>query len=166
MENISELCCAVTVRGTTRVFILAAAYFLSAHLPLSAAGLGGCGSTWKQRLAIPEYACFSLAGGVLPYAACAAGAVAGYKPVYFGAACQQHDNCYSSNGKDKSACDRDFRALLEETCDYTLDGKFRNRARKTCRNAAAEFYYQVKERGCGPFKKAQKNIGNEAASCD
>ena len=91
----------------------------------SYAGIGSCGATWKQRLAIPEYVCFDLIGGTLPYAICAAGAVVGYKPVYFGEACVEHDSCYSTAGVHKSKCDSDFRDLLLITCDLTLSGDFR-----------------------------------------
>ena len=134
--------------------------------PTSTFAAGQCGSTLMQRIAVPEYACFSLAGGVLPYAVCAAGAVAGYKPVYFGAACGAHDSCYGRRGARKSTCDADFHKLLRTTCDHTLDGQFRGRSRTSCHNLVSEYYHQVRTRGCDPYRNAQAASGNRAASCD
>jgi hypothetical protein len=130
------------------------------------AQLGTCGATWKQRLAIPEYACFNKIGGTLPFAVCAAGAAVGYKPVYFGEACQQHDACYSSIGERKSKCDKNFRDLLILTCDITLEGEFRGRSRRNCHNLSKEFYFQVRERGCKAYKAAQAAGGVSNADCN
>lgn len=132
---------------------------------------GNCGSSRWDRIRIPEYACFDQVGVIYPYALCVAGAVAGIIPrgnraVYFGHACVMHDNCYSNYGSKKSTCDRQFGELIAETCDYTLDGKYRDGAKKTCRRLATRYQYGVERWGCDAFKSAQKKAGNNAAVCD
>ena len=124
-----------------------------------------CGSGRLQELLVPEYACFGY-GGVLPYAACAAGTLVGYKAVHFGAACKAHDQCYSDSRAKKSFCDSNFLALLEATCDITLTGNARSVGRKNCHNTASEYFHQVNTRGCEAFKAAQIAAGNSAPRCD
>jgi len=124
-----------------------------------------CGSGKLQELLVPEYACFGL-GGVLPYAACAAGTLIGYKPVYFGVACKAHDQCYSRKDSQKSTCDRNFLTVLEATCDTTLTGKLREVGRKNCHNTVSEYFHQVSTRGCEAFEMAQRRAGNNAPNCD
>lgn len=127
-----------------------------------------CGPNSRQvwEFFIPEYVCFGLAGGTLPSAAiCGPGVLAGYKPVYFGAACRRHDTCYAARGARKATCDRNFRELLTATCDQTLDGRFRTLGRKACHNAASEYYHQVSAKGCEPFKAAQLRAGNRSPTC-
>jgi len=128
--------------------------------------MGYCGSTSLQVAAIPEYVCFSLEGGTLPYTACAVGSMVGYKPVYFGLACREHDGCYSRKGTKKSQCDKSFLTLLKSTCDETLTGKLRKLSRKNCYNVVSEYYHQVDARGCIAFKNAQKHAGNSNPICN
>ena len=128
---------------------------------------GKCGPNAKPvwEFVIPEYVCFGLAGGTLPSVACGLVVPVGYKPVYFGAACRQHDTCYAARGARKATCDRNFRELLTATCDQTLDGRFRTLGRKACHNAASEYYHQVSAKGCEPFKAAQLRAGNRSPTC-
>lgn len=118
-------------------------------------GKSYCGSTLMQKIGVPEYVCFGLAG-TLPYAGCAVGRVTGYKPVHFGEACRAHDDCYSLNGISKEYCDRQFLTLMQNTCDTTLTGKYRKIARKNCYNVASEYYYQVSSKGHEAFANAQR----------
>ena len=134
----------------------------------NAFGVGNCGpqSSWLVRLGIPEYACFSVRGRTAPWAQCAARVIIGYKPVYFGAACVEHDSCYSRRGVRKSRCDRQFRSLLRNTCDYTLDGKFRRLSRRACRKLAKKYNYAVSKLGCRAYVGAQRRAGNYNPNCD
>ncbi len=128
--------------------------------------LGTCGSSVNQQLWLPEYVCFGLDGGTLPYAACSVLRPIGYLPVYFGEACRGHDSCYSSNGTKKSQCDLSLLSLLNDTCDTTLTGPFRASSRTNCRNLASEYHYQVSRRGCSAFMDAQVRAGNHSPTCD
>ena len=128
--------------------------------------LGQCGSGIYQRFAVPEYACFNEFGEQIPFAACAVAVIKGFRPVYFGAACSQHDSCYSTVGTKKSSCDLGLKSLIEETCDYTLDGKSQRYARKSCRAIARVFYAAVNSKGCSAYKDAQRASGNPSPTCD
>ena len=133
----------------------------------SADMLGKCGSTLFQRLGVPEYACFDRSGRLIPYAtSCAVGIVSGYQPVYFGAACEQHDMCYSNIGSRKSNCDLGLRTLIEETCDYTLDSNSHQNARTSCHHIATVFYLAVSTKGCTAFKNAQRSSGAIEPTCN
>lgn len=139
----------------------------SANNPLSLPKNSGphCGSGSIQKFLIPEYACYGWAG-VLPYAACAAGSWIGYKPVYFGAACKAHDECYSLAGNKKSVCDKAFLSLLVAICNETLSGSFSEIGATNCNNTASEYYHQVNTRGCRAFMAAQLVAGIEDPKCD
>jgi len=125
---------------------------------------GPSSSFWLE-LAIPEYVCFSIEGGTLPSAACAAGAVVGYKPVYFGAACQGHDGCYGTKGEKTSTWYKNFRSLLIQTYDTTLTGGFRKGSRGNCHNVVADYYHQVRAKGCSAYTSARKRAGNKKPVC-
>ena len=124
-----------------------------------------CGSGIGQELLVPEYACYGF-GGAVPYAACAVGTLVGYKAVYFGEACKQHDTCYSQNGSTKSTCDDNFHSLLKATCDETLTGALRNVGRKNCHKTASGYYTMVDIFGCNAFKSAQARAGNSNPICN
>lgn len=129
--------------------------------------LGGCGSTKWQRLAVPEYVCFSMYGGTLPWVnVCSIALFTGYKPVYFGEACRAHDDRYGSAGAKKSRCDQSFLSLLKETCDASLIGEVWTYGRKNCGNAASEYYYQVSTKGCSAFMDGQTSAGVVKPMCD
>jgi hypothetical protein len=131
------------------------------------AAYGTCGSTDGQRVAIPDYVCFSMYGGTMATVPmCSIGAFAGYTPVYFGEACHAHDDCYGRAGASRSQCDSDFLSLLNATCDETLSGSAWTFGRKNCHNASSEYYHQVSTKGCDAFKSAQAAAGNTRANCD
>jgi len=135
--------------------------------PTSPGILGGCGSSKWQRFAVPEYVCFSMYGGTLPWVnVCSIAMFTGYKPVYLGEACRAHDDCYGSAGAKKSQCDQNFLSLLQETCDATLAGDAWTYGRKNCRNAASEFHYQVSTKGCSAFIEGQTGAGMGNPTCE
>ena len=133
----------------------------SSGLPGSSLAENYCGSAWWQKLGVPDYYCFGYAGPALAYAGCALGNLVGYKPVYFGAACKAHDDCYGQPGVRKEYCDRKFLAILRETCKDTLTGKYRKWARSECYKVADSFYTAVKAYGMKAYNNAQsKNAYN------
>jgi peptidoglycan hydrolase-like protein with peptidoglycan-binding domain len=126
-----------------------------------------CGSGKLQKLAIPEYVCFSKEVPVLrkfqpasklvgvPYAVCAVGALVGYKPVYFGVACAGHDRCYSDAMKTKNECDGDFLKLLKTTCDEALSDKKFSAAKDACHRTANMYFGAVQSMGHDAYKSAK-----------
>ena len=130
-----------------------------------ASALGHCGSTLVQQASIPEYNCFSHSGISVPYATCVPAAAVGFKPVHFGEACKFHDQCYATAGSKKKKCDQDFRQVLANTCELTLDGKFRSQSLKSCVVLAEAAYGAVGKWGCPAFLTAQKAAGIEAPNC-
>lgn len=127
---------------------------------------GKCGSSFKQRLSIPDYACFGSAGEVKPFAPCATTALIGYRTVHFGTACKLHDSCYGRKGAKKLRCDNDFGDLLKATCEETLDGRFRSQALPACRRMAIAAFTAVRAAGCEAFTKAQATAGIPRPTCD
>lgn len=136
----------------------------SAKFALSADGWGECGSSWRQKIAIPEYNCFGY-GGVVPFVWCAPAVLVGYKPVYFGVACQQHDRCYGRTGAIKSECDKEFLDNITAACTGTLTGKFRSTSLELCKKTASVYFSAVSAKGCAPFKSAQSNLGVSEPDC-
>jgi hypothetical protein len=135
--------------------------------PPSAGILGGCGSTKWQRLAVPEYVCFSPYGGTLPWVnLCVVASTTGYVPVYMGEACRMHDACYSAPGARKSQCDASFHELIVATCDASLEGAFWTIGRRNCRNVASEYHHQVSTNGCDAFRTGQQSAGIAQPACD
>jgi hypothetical protein len=141
----------------------------AAPLPVPPPGpgvLGGCGSTKWQRLAVPEYVCFSMYGGTLPWVSvCSVSLLTGYTPVYLGEACRTHDACYGGAGARKSQCDASFRDLLIATCEASLQGAIWEIGRRNCRNVASEYYHQVTNNGRSAFIQAQAGAGTTNPTC-
>ena len=147
--------------------LLTKIYFVAlAGTPSYGAGFCGPNSESVKEALLPEYVCFSVEGGTLPYAVCAAGGVVGYKPVHFGTACRLHDDCYRDRGARKSQCDSRFISMIKDTCDATLTGRFRKLSRANCYNVASEGYHLVTVRGCKAYKNAQKSVGNTNPICN
>ena len=154
----------MNIKGTLLAGMLALLVF-SPHMRVEAAGLGQCGSSWKQRLGVPDYVCVTKGGSSKPYAACAVGALVGAKPVYFCAACEGHDRCYARKGSKKSTCDANFGDLLSDTCSETLTGRSWNKGLSKCKFIAAGFEAAVAVKGCTAFIAAQKAAGVKSPKC-
>jgi hypothetical protein len=130
--------------------------------------LGSCGTGPVERGFLGDYLCFASTGAVAPVqgAVCAVTVFATFRPVYFGAACTQHDSCYGRLGSRKSQCDLDFLSLMEVTCDETLPGDSWLKGRQTCRGAAVAAYETVRSLGCRAFTSAQLRAGSRNPTCD
>jgi hypothetical protein len=140
------------------LFILVVAITgLSATLAVA----GACGSSWRQKIGTPDYACFSSTGKILPCTVAGLGTT----PVYYGYACQAHDDCYATNGQAKAGCDRILLQFMKASCDESLGRSSDRKARKQCYNVASAYHAAVAALGCKPFLKAQKSAGNADARC-
>jgi RHS repeat-associated protein len=73
----------------------------------------------------------------------------------FGAACENHDNCYSRCGASKQECDSNFFKDMKNQCGRPTFGNITGFT--VCTVLAAIYYDQVSENGDGPFNDAQKN---------
>jgi RHS repeat-associated protein len=73
--------------------------------------------------------------------------------------CVAHDNCYSTCGNAKDACDAQFLANMMVVCmQYSI--------KADCQLAAYAYYNAVKYRGQGPYDAAQHASGCGMCKCD
>ena len=149
------------VVGNFRLIWAALVLFLAVG-PASAAVGGVCGSSLTQRSIVADGVCVWPNGEALAYTCNAPKG----KYVSFASACTAHDACYGALGRKKSGCDADFYRDLRDACRTALDAGFPEAGRKACYGYALLYNDAVRVKGCDAFRDAQKQAGQQNASCD
>lgn len=85
--------------------------------------------------------------------------------VDFTSACNAHDTCYGTCGKDRSECNKQFLSDMKKECRDSMTGYGRDLVMLAeCDTLAYTYYIAVVGLGMGPYQGAQ-NEGCEWKKC-